>query len=106
MLTAYINAAMKRAKYKMIEDPNPFFGEIPELPGVWANALTLDVCKIELEEVVEEWTLLGAKFGDRIPVLDEIDLNSQLGQSELQALLALPENSFREIPESEWDSVA
>ncbi len=78
MLTAYIKAAMKRAKYEIIEDPNPFYGEIPELPGVWANGSTLESCRDELEEIVEEWIILGLKFGDSIPVLDEIDLNLKL----------------------------
>ncbi|MBM3327720.1 MAG: type II toxin-antitoxin system HicB family antitoxin [Calditrichaeota bacterium] len=75
MLTDYIKAAMRRAKYEIIDDPNPFYGEIPELPGVWANAATLEACRDELKEVVEEWIILGLKFGDPIPVLDEIDLN-------------------------------
>ena len=52
-LTDYIKAAMKKAKYEMIDDPNPFFGEVPELPGVWANAATLEECRDELQEVVE-----------------------------------------------------
>jgi len=78
MLTAYIKAAMRRAKYKVIEDPNPFFGEILELPGVWANGATLEECRDELEEVVEEWIILGLKFEDRIPELDGINLNFKL----------------------------
>jgi len=75
MLTDYIKAAMKRAKYEIIDDPNPFYGEIPDLPGVWANGPTLEACRDELEEVIEEWILLGIKFGDPLPVLDGIDLN-------------------------------
>lgn len=37
MLTSYIQAAMHRAVYKLLEDKT-FFGEIPELKGLWANA--------------------------------------------------------------------
>ena len=85
MLTDYIKAALKRAKYKMIDDPNPFFGEIPELPGVWANGPTLEECREELQEVVEEWILLGVKFGDPLPILDEIDLNLTLKREPVEA---------------------
>ena len=75
MLIEYIKAAMKRAKYEIIEDPNPFYGEIPDLPGVWANGPTLEACRDELEEVVEGWLLLGLRRGHHIPVLDGINLN-------------------------------
>ncbi|MBM3328770.1 MAG: type II toxin-antitoxin system HicB family antitoxin [Calditrichaeota bacterium] len=78
MLTAYIKAAMKRAKYEIIDDPNPFYGEIPDLPGVWANGSTLEACRDELEEVLEGWIQLGIEEGDKIPVLDGIDLNIDL----------------------------
>jgi len=31
---------MKRARYEIIEDPEaPFYGAIPELPGVWVSAV-------------------------------------------------------------------
>jgi len=76
MLTDYIKAAMKKAKYKMIEDPNPFFGEVPELPGVWANAATLEDCRDELQEVVEGWIILSLQLGHDIPVLNRINLTS------------------------------
>ena len=78
MLIEFIKAAMKRAKYEMIEDKNPFYGEIPELPGVWANAKTLEACRDELEEVLEGWIMMSIKFEDPLPVLDGIDLNIKL----------------------------
>jgi len=28
-------AALERAEYKVIDDPEPIFREIPELEGVW-----------------------------------------------------------------------
>ena len=37
MLTAYIQAAMRHATYKLLDD-GTFFGEIPDLQGVWGNA--------------------------------------------------------------------
>jgi len=29
----------------MIHDSEPFYGEIPECPGVWANGKTLEECR-------------------------------------------------------------
>lgn len=54
MLTRYIQAALHKAKYKILSDDNTFYGEIPEFQGVWANAETLELCREELSEVLEE----------------------------------------------------
>jgi predicted RNase H-like HicB family nuclease len=55
MLTAYIRAAMDRAAYEIVEDDGSFYGAIPAIPGVWANAKTLEGCREELESVLEGW---------------------------------------------------
>jgi predicted RNase H-like HicB family nuclease len=73
MLTAYINAAMTRARYKIIED-STYFGEIPGLRGVWANAKTLEVCRQELQEVLEDWLVVKLRDGDPIPRIGRIQL--------------------------------
>jgi len=41
MLTEYIEEALRRAKYEIIEDEEPFYSEVEELPGVWATGKTL-----------------------------------------------------------------
>jgi len=39
MLTEYIDKALSRARYEIIDDQEtPHCGEIPDLPGVWASA--------------------------------------------------------------------
>ena len=70
MLTQYVKAALKQAKYKIIEDENPYFGEVPVLPGVWANGKTLEECRDELEEVIEDWMLVSLQRGYEIPIID------------------------------------
>jgi len=70
MLTDYIKAALRRAKYEIIEDDSSVYAEILELPGVWANAAIFEECREELAEVVEGWVLLGIKRGHEIPILD------------------------------------
>jgi len=75
MLTAYINAAMKKAIYEILPDNEGYFGKIEGLQGIWANAETLEACREELKEVLEEWILLSIKMGHTIPIIDGIDLN-------------------------------
>ena len=55
MLTEYIEEAMKKAKYDIIKDEEPYYGEIPELSGVWASGKTLEECRENLKETVEDW---------------------------------------------------
>lgn len=78
MLTAYINAAMASAYYELLPEDKTFYGEIPGLQGVWANAETLEACRQELQEVLEDWLLVGLRLGHAIPVLDQIDLNAKV----------------------------
>ena len=73
MLTAYIIAAMRRARYKILED-NTYYGEIPGFKGVLANAETLEDCRQLLQEVLEDWLVLGIKLGHELPVIDSIRL--------------------------------
>ncbi len=74
MLTNYIRAAMRKAKYEILSDDGTFYGETPEFNGVWANADTLEACREELEEVLEEWILFSVSRNLRLPVVDGIEL--------------------------------
>ena len=74
MIIAYVNEAMKRAKYKILDDAT-FFGEVPGLQGVWADADTLEECRQKLQEVLEGWLILKLRDNDNdIPVLGGISL--------------------------------
>lgn len=66
MLTEYISAALRRALYKVIEDGS-WFAEIPGLEGVWANGATVEGCREELQEVLEEWIILKIRDKDTTP---------------------------------------
>jgi len=57
MLTAYIRAAMGRAKYEILPDDGAYYGEIPGFQGVYATAATLEACREELESTLEDWVL-------------------------------------------------
>jgi predicted RNase H-like HicB family nuclease len=66
MLTDFISKKLYGAKYKLLKD-NTYFGEIPGIKGIWANAKTLESCRRELQEVLEDWLVLSIKFDKQIP---------------------------------------
>jgi predicted RNase H-like HicB family nuclease len=74
MISKYIETAIKKAEYKKLED-GTWYGEIPELTGVWANSASVEGCRNELMEVIEEWLLLKVKDNDPIPVLDGVGIS-------------------------------
>lgn len=75
MLTQYIQAALRHAKYEILPDEQTFYGSIPGFQGVWANADTLEACREELREVLEDWIVLGLRMQHTLPTVDGINLN-------------------------------
>ena len=65
MLTDFIQKRLQKAKYKILKDRS-YFGEIPGVRGVWANAKTLESCRKELQEVLEDWLVLSIKTDKKI----------------------------------------
>jgi len=65
---------MKKARYEILPDDNTFYGEIPGFDGVYANADTLEGCRDELEEVLEEWIFFRISRNLSLPVVDGIEL--------------------------------
>lgn len=74
MLTEYIRAAMRRARYDILEDDETFYGEIPGFDGVWANAGNLEDCREGLEDVLEGWIVLSLSKNLPLPTADGISL--------------------------------
>jgi predicted RNase H-like HicB family nuclease len=52
MIREYIDAALQRAHSELIKDDEPFYGEVPELKGVWATGKMLEECRHNLAEVL------------------------------------------------------
>jgi predicted RNase H-like HicB family nuclease len=77
MLTAYIQAAMRHATYEILED-GTFYGEIPGLAGVFANASKLEACRDQLQSVLEGWITLGLRLGHELPIVDGNQLTVDL----------------------------
>lgn len=66
MLTDYIAAQLKKAKFKKLADKT-YFGEISGVRGVWANAKTLSGCKKQLQEAFEDWLVVSIKTDKKVP---------------------------------------
>lgn len=75
MLVEYIKEALERARYELIDDKEePYYGEVPELKGVWAQGKTLEKCRQNLTEVIEGWIFVRLKKGLDIPKLGEREI--------------------------------
>jgi predicted RNase H-like HicB family nuclease len=74
MLTKYIEAAMRRAHYEILADTGTYYGEIPVCRGVYANARTLEQCRSELAQVLEDWILFRVHKNLPLPRIDGIRL--------------------------------
>ena len=85
MLTEYIEEALSRARYEIIEDEEPYYGEVEDLKGVWATGKTLEECRNNLKEVIEGWILLSIKKGLSIPAL---------GKKEIREIQDMQESNF------------
>ncbi len=69
MITEYIEEALRRAKFELINDDEPYYGEVTELRGVWATGKTLEECRRNLVEVIDGWLVVRLRKGLPIPSL-------------------------------------
>ena len=74
MLFEYIQGALESAEYKKLDD-GTWFAEILGFEGVWANGKTVEECRKELVEVLEEWLILKLRDGDPIPKVKDIEIS-------------------------------
>jgi predicted RNase H-like HicB family nuclease len=74
MLTKYIASAMVKAKYEILQEDSTFYGEIPGFEGVYANAIDLETCRDELEEVLEEWLFFRISRNMPVPTVNGMKL--------------------------------
>jgi predicted RNase H-like HicB family nuclease len=81
MIIEYIEAARSRARYEFIEDEEPYYGEVPDLPGVWATGKTLEECRKNLAEVIDGWIIIHLRRGLPIPKLGEITIEEITGMN-------------------------
>jgi len=73
MLFEYIAAGLRHAKYEILPDDGSHYGEIPEFTGGYTNAETLEDCREQLREVLEEWLLFRIHRILPLPVVDGLE---------------------------------
>lgn len=71
MISQYIAAALERAHYRLVDD-DTFAATVPGLRGVIATGSTLEACRRNLAEVVEEWILVRVAQGMTVPPLGKV----------------------------------
>jgi hypothetical protein len=81
ILYKYVGKAMSEAVYEKI-GKDKYAGKIPSCWGVIAFAPTLEECKCELLSVLEDWILVGLRFGDPLPIVGGIDPNCEISDEE------------------------
>ena len=74
MLTEYIQAALKQARYEILQEEGGFYAEIPGFQGVYAQSDTLEGCREELASTLEDWILFRVSRQLPLPVVAGIDL--------------------------------
>lgn len=74
MLLNYIQGAMRKARYEILPEEKMYYGEITGFQGIYSHAETLEKCREELQEVLEEWILFRVSKNLALPVVDGISL--------------------------------
>ena len=80
-LTRYLEEAMARARYELIADEEPYYGEIPDLPGVGATGKSLKECEANLQAALEDWLLFLLARGETPPPLGEVRIELPHGEA-------------------------
>jgi len=69
MFSEYIEAALRRAIYETLEI-GTYMATVDGLRGVIATGETIEACRVDLIEVIEEWITIRLQRGLDIPALD------------------------------------
>lgn len=73
MLLRYCEAALHYAQYKILDD-GTWFAEIDGFQGLWGNGPTVEACRKDLLEALEDWLMLKLADGDPIPGIDGMEI--------------------------------
>ena len=83
MLTEYVDEALRRAPYELIEDEEtPYYGEVPDFPGAWACSRMSKGCRRKLKEAIKGLTLVSIGRSLDIPRMD----SAEIGESDTRAM--------------------
>ena|SRR5688500_130651 len=75
----YVMAAMRRAIFDQLED-GTIGATVPACPGVIAFGADRHECAVELYARLVDWVKVMLAGGHALPIIDEIDLNTEASQ--------------------------
>lgn len=70
MLTKYLYAAMRDARYAIPKDERSYNGEIPQRRWVYANAPTSEECRTSVAVTIEPWLLFRVHPHLKLPTIE------------------------------------
>ncbi|MEK9132326.1 MAG: type II toxin-antitoxin system HicB family antitoxin [Patescibacteria group bacterium] len=69
MILEYLLEQIQKAQYELIDKGKRYYGEIPNLRGVWATGKSLEECRANLLETLEGWLTIRLKKNLALPKL-------------------------------------
>ena len=69
MITRYLDAALRRARYAPLVEDGSYCATVHGLRGVIATGATLEACRDQLADVIEEWILVRVARRLYVPAL-------------------------------------
>lgn len=66
-LVNYINKMLKKASYEYDSVTNSWCASVDDLPGVYAQADTIEDARSELAEIIEEYVFVSLQEGHPLP---------------------------------------
>ncbi|MBM3326966.1 MAG: type II toxin-antitoxin system HicB family antitoxin [Calditrichaeota bacterium] len=73
MLSDYIQAALNHSSYELMKNGR-FFASVEGLKGLWADGDTLEECRRNLIDTLEDWLFISLSEKIPIPTIDNIEL--------------------------------
>ena len=67
MFAEYVQAALEKAQYKIIDSEEPYFVDVPELDGVWATGKTIEDARRNFIEALEDWIAANLLWNLALP---------------------------------------
>ncbi|MSQ13380.1 MAG: type II toxin-antitoxin system HicB family antitoxin [Dehalococcoidia bacterium] len=77
MISEYVQATFRKAKYELLPNEGNYYGEIPGSRGVYVTASTLEACREEPREVLEEWILFRVSKNLPFPRVEGLRIRIQ-----------------------------
>ncbi len=78
MLMEYYQEALNHAQYEIIEDDLLYYGEIPQLLGVWASGNSLEKCRRNLACALDDWLLISIAKGFAVNTMPSMQESTKL----------------------------